>query len=247
MSGTLTAVDAKIKRAERYIAECAKLTQSWINSGPYRVEVEDDPEDSGRLRWILREQRPDPVPRADFGLVLGDAVHNLRSSLDHLACGLIAEVSRSPLTRESSFPVFREPGPKTPQQVKSLVCGKVSGARQDLIDKLCALEPYEGVHHELLWALHHLDILDKHRLLVTAAGATGSVMWNLGQMARNLADTAFVDAPEEIREMITGAPNHWIEINATVVTFPLEDGTELTSAPKDIDSSEGHEYQFPFT
>lgn len=240
MSDPLVAIDRKTERAGRHIADLDAAISYFIGSNPYRVEIQGDPNDSDRVRWILRETRPDPVPTVEFAVCIGDAVHNLRAALDHLACGLVSEVSDAPITRDTMFPIFRDPGTRTTNDIKSLVQGVVHGARQDLIDKLCTLEPYEGGHHEMLWALNYLDIVDKHRVLITAAGATRQVAVNMGAMMR----AAFAEATEESARLAQETPDTWITLNAAKVTFPLKDGTELTSAPRE--SSEPYDqFQFP--
>lgn len=239
-SNALAGIDGKIERAEGHIADLDTAIGHFINSGPYRVEINDDPKDPDRVCWILREQRPDPMPTVEFAVLIGDAVHNLRAALDHLACGLVSEVSHAPITRETMFPIFRNPGPHTANDVKALVTRKVDGARQDLIDKLCTLEPYEGGHQEMLWALNYLDIVDKHRVLITAAGATGQLAINTGAMMRR----AFAGETGEGAALAQRASDDWITLNAAKVTFPLEDGTILMSAPRDH-SEPYDQYQFP--
>lgn len=239
-NNALAGIDGKIERAEGHIVDLDTAIGDFINSDPYRVEVNDDPKDPDRVCWMLREQRPDTMPTVEFAVLIGDAVHNLRAALDHLACGLVSEASHVPVTRETMFPIFRDPGPRTANDMKALVTSKVSGARQDLIDKLCTLEPYEGGHHEMLWALNYLDVVDKHRVLITAAGATRQLAINMGAMMR----TMFAGETGEGATLAQQTPDSWITLNAAEVTFPLEDGTVLTSAPRE-NSEPYDQFQFP--
>jgi hypothetical protein len=214
--------------------------QRWLNTEPYIVTVEDDLNAQDRVRWVLREKKPGMMPVSDFGVMIGDIVHNLRSALDQLAYRLVVGVSQAPITRAISFPIFRDSGLKTPQQVNSLVRDTVRGSRPHLIDKLSRLEPYEGGRHQILWALHYLDIIDKHRLLVTAAGATRQLRMNAGAMHRSF----FADATGEEGDIARASPDLWITLNAAETTFPLEDGTELTSGPR-ANSKPYDQFQFP--
>lgn len=240
MGDTLVGIDRKIERAEGHIADLDSAISDFVHSDPYRVEIDDDPKDPDRVRWILREQRTDPMPTVEFAVLIGDAVHNLRTVLDHLACGLVSEVSHAPITRETMFPIFRVAGPRTANDMKALVKSKVDGARKHLIDKLCTLEPYEGGHHQMIWALNYLDIVDKHRVLITAAGATRQLAMNMGPLMR----AAGAGATEELALFAQGIPDTWITVNAAEVTFPLKDNTVLTSAPRD--SSEPYDqFKFP--
>lgn len=45
------------------------------------------------------------------------------------------------------------------------------GMGQDAVDAISAVEPYRGGKGEMLWRLHSLSVIDKHRLPITVAGA----------------------------------------------------------------------------
>jgi hypothetical protein len=55
---------------------------------------------------------------------------------------------------------------------------QVSGIRQDAIDAIAAMEPFKGGRNEKLWQLHALNIIDKHRSLITVGSAFRS--FNIG-------------------------------------------------------------------
>jgi hypothetical protein len=100
-----------------------------------------------------------------LSLIAGDAIHNLRSALDYLAYEL-AEISSPGGFDESRifFPISdgRDNHEARLRDIRSIL-------RQDAIDALRVLQPYRGGkgHGNTLWCLHRLDILDKHRLLIT--------------------------------------------------------------------------------
>ena len=43
---------------------------------------------------------------------------------------------------------------------------------QDAIDAISAIEPYEGGNGDILWRLHRLSIIDKHRLPLAIVGGS---------------------------------------------------------------------------
>lgn len=75
----------KIKRAKKHISDLQYYVDSFIKKQPYRIVTEQDPETSN-LRWVIRvrKQLPNDIPA-----IIGDAIHNLRSALDLLACDLV--------------------------------------------------------------------------------------------------------------------------------------------------------------
>ena len=74
-------VIAKLNRADRHIVDLGDLVERFLTSQPFAVErvVSED----GR-RHVVRWTRTAEIP-VEISLVAGDAVHNLRSALDHLA------------------------------------------------------------------------------------------------------------------------------------------------------------------
>ena len=125
------------------------------------------------------------VPLARVGLTLGDAIHNLRSALDHLAYGLSIS-NKANLTQAEErtiyFPICGDAsdwGRKVETDLRF-----VGGTDRDIIrrhqpylrpDSIAVSNAPVGFHP--LLALHRLDIIDKHRLIptiVTDAGVSAA-------------------------------------------------------------------------
>jgi len=90
----------KIDWAEQHFVKFCGLVDAFADSHPYTV--------SRRLegkrkvpRWRLEFTS---MPDDDLPLVLGDVLYNMRSSLDHLACALVASSRRT----SSFFPIITE-------------------------------------------------------------------------------------------------------------------------------------------
>jgi hypothetical protein len=182
---------SKIKWAKKHIADLSKERVTFLGSNSYYGIPKFDAE-TNRTRFIL-ESVPD-VP-AEIRMLLGDVAHNLRTALDHLACELV----RSTGTAEPKvyFPIC-----ESEQIYKAESGGKTKGmpdSAKKLIDRLC---PYGGGDH-LLWGLHQLDIIDKHRLLLTATLKTGSWSVTLDQTDRdyNFAFVAALKAGDVIGDL----------------------------------------------
>jgi hypothetical protein len=116
--------------------------------------------------FVLREL-PE-IPRA-ISLSIGDAVHNLRTALDYLACALVVHNGNTP--KNVYFPIAETLAryqTESPSKTKGMALGT-----KKLIDDL---HPH-GEGNSGFYALHLLDIIDKHRLLPTVAMGIGN--WNV--------------------------------------------------------------------
>jgi hypothetical protein len=119
------------------------------------VAIEDpDPNGPNNVIVVVEEE---PFPLA-FNVEVGAYINTIRSSLDILASSLSAR-NGMPDNREAYFPIF--------QSGRYLAIGLeskkwLSPAERSIIK---TLKPYRG-GNELLWSLHQLDIMRKHRRLI---------------------------------------------------------------------------------
>src|SRR5260370_40746829 len=77
----LIGVRDKTEWAKKHIVYLNEAIQSFLKSDPYHVAPKGDP-NTGQLRYYVTHAEPAP---ASIALVAGDAIHNIRSALDHLA------------------------------------------------------------------------------------------------------------------------------------------------------------------
>jgi hypothetical protein len=77
----LAFIRLKIERANKHIGDIDAASRVFFNTKLYKVATKRDPE-TRKLIYYLSSV--DPVP-ASFATAAGDAIHNLRCSLDHLA------------------------------------------------------------------------------------------------------------------------------------------------------------------
>lgn len=171
----------KVKWAKKHIANLSEESISFLGSNPY-YGVPKFVAETNRTLYIL-ESVPEVPP--EIRLLLGDIAHDLRTALDHLACELVR--STGVAEPKVYFPIC-----ENEKIYKAEAGGKTRGMpdpAKQLIDRLC---PYGGGNH-LLWGLHQLDIIDKHRLLLTTTLKTGSWAVTLDQTARDYS-FAFISA-----------------------------------------------------
>lgn len=147
----------KIERAERHIRDLQAAIDAFLACDPYPIRIEDDPKQ--RIRRITIDfvaAIPDEV-----ALIAGDAAHNLRSALDITICDIGASLGDH--TRRARFPFATNP-----DDFEAELKRKVKGFPPDILNLIRGLKPYDG-GDDVLRALHRLDIIDKHQIIVPAA------------------------------------------------------------------------------
>lgn len=92
----------KIARAKKHFDELQNEIRIYSERRPYEVRWERQREGKDRKwLWVLRFTER---PGSDFGIIIGDIIHNLRSALDHLAVALAPPDRQS----QAGFPIVRE-------------------------------------------------------------------------------------------------------------------------------------------
>lgn len=194
-------VDAKFRRANWHIDQLEAAVASFSGSEPFVLEEREEPE-TGDIVYRVRIRLAPPV---DWSLLVGDAIHNARSALDHLAWALVERDGGKP-GEYTCFPIADKPTGYGDRLRKAL-----HGASQATRNAVRDLEPWQG-GDERLWRLHRLDIIDKHRLLVRVGVAQRGILLGM------------TFAGFDGGEPIDMGP---LEILAADRQFPLEDGAEV--------------------
>ncbi len=193
----------------------------WMNSGGYRFERQYD--DDGTLRFTLRFGALPP----EWALLMGEAVHGMRASLDHLVYALSALEQGRALdedeARWTEFPIFgREPLSEQTQRRK---IGLIGPALQETIRKVQPSERGSDYRRTMLWLLHDLDNRIKHRSIEPQLMSMSSVF-----PAFAVVDVAHVVLPNgplhDGVEVFVGTPadpaaRHSL-VASMVVVFPFD-------------------------
>ena len=151
----------KTERANKHIADLDTGITAFLDSKPYTLGAKPHPVPQIE-HTTLFVASVEPVPDC-LAPIVGDAVHNLRSALDHLAWQLV-EASGGTPNRDTYFPIC-----KTPQQYASAIGkGEIKRMRSGAEKILSSIQPY-ATGDDTLRFIHELDRFDKHRLLITVA------------------------------------------------------------------------------
>ena len=102
LMGAQREIRLKLSRAEKHLCDLDAAIRFFCESKPYRISVKPHP--VAEIDYVrLFVESVTPVP-AEIGLIIGDAVHNLRSALDHLAFQLVLANGKTPVTT-TEFPI----------------------------------------------------------------------------------------------------------------------------------------------
>jgi len=154
----LILVRIKIERAKKHLAEMQ--AEILANRNRYLHIVISDKPALGFSQMNDDPKQKVPTLPANVIATAGDVVHNLRSALDHLAYQLVVVGTPSVEPhRRIEFPIAKDA--TTYESTKAV---KVEGMRPEAVKAIDALQPYKGgCHGDILWRIHELDNINKHR------------------------------------------------------------------------------------
>jgi hypothetical protein len=154
MSDPFNSVQVKLGRTRQLINQLATAINDY--RGARLVPEQIDPQMIG---WIVKV----PYEPNEVVAILGDTVHNLRTSLDHLAVTVVGLNKGN--TKNVYFP-FAENADELESQIKSKHFDRASA---EAVDLLKSLKPFKG-GSAALRAIHDLDVMDKHHTLIPVYG-----------------------------------------------------------------------------
>jgi len=153
----------KIERAKQHVSDLHSRLWAFAQTDFYSLIVERNPETGEQgLEFAVTK----PVPE-ELALVMGDAIHNLKSALDFTVNEVVFRRLKL-YDSHTRFP-FRETAQKLESAVNGGLITQASKAVSNHIVNV--IKPYKG-GNDPLCALHDLNILDKHRLLLPVIQAT---------------------------------------------------------------------------
>ncbi len=164
MSTALTHIAAKLERADQHIVQLGTEAEAFSNETPHRELIDYDAEAAKAFKAFHLNR----VVPARLSILTGEAIYQMRSSLDHLACALILKDGGT-VTDGSQFPIFRfEPvKPENLGRYKRQIEGIT---RPAVLAAIEALQPHtrgDGRDFHWLQILKVLSNLDKHKTLIT--------------------------------------------------------------------------------
>ncbi len=150
----------KIKRAQQHINDLNREVTEFLSRKPFQLRVSEKRDPHRRIIYIKAKE---PIPEI-ITMILGDAVHNLRSAIDQLAWGIVGSKAKKP--RQVGFPFV-----ETAEALSSAIATRqMNVAPEKVIEEIHLLQPYPS-GNKYLHAVKSLDETDKHRnILIVATG-----------------------------------------------------------------------------
>ncbi len=184
-------VKAKLRRTTQVIDEITSMGKSLLHDRGPAVTVERERSDDRLLERF--RARIDRQPPPEFGVLVGDAVHNLRSALDHIVFGLaVAGGGKYPPEGKHrlQYPIelkqraFEDAEPDRLRNVSVPAVEWIESSqpyhhvyRPITVDPGSDLEVAAPPEHHPLALLRDLSNQDKHRNVAAAAVLSLGPIW----------------------------------------------------------------------
>ena len=151
----------KLDRAKHHLDDLKAEIGAWEHSEPYSIVHEPDPD--GTDQFLIRV-RARPIPQYPFSLIVGDLIHNLRSSLDHLVHALsIRGGASQEVAHRTEFPIFKDHAEFKKRGRNKIMY--LSETEQAIVESVQPYRTGDEWAFDHLWVLHSMSNIDKHRLL----------------------------------------------------------------------------------
>lgn len=146
----------KIERADHHIDDLDTTFSRFVRDNQYEPSVANHPEtETARIHIEFARAAP---PLNWYATIIGDAIHNLRTALDHMTWEMVGNDGGTQ-NRQLKFPVGNS------RARFEVACNGIRTPSQVVKDALVALEAFPGGKGETLYQLSLLDNADKHTVL----------------------------------------------------------------------------------
>jgi hypothetical protein len=159
----------KIGRAYHHLNILEEQVGSFFKTDPYTIITRFN---ADRTECRFNISVSDRIPQDEWGLIVGDCVHNVRSALDHLVWEIAESFSgHQPTDSDTQFPIFRTRDAFCTSCERYI--GRLPVYAQALIEQL---QPYHAScpSEHPLWLCRHLDNDDKHKIIPVVAAVVQS-------------------------------------------------------------------------
>ncbi|UTP38987.1 hypothetical protein M9M90_17445 [Phenylobacterium sp. LH3H17] len=196
----------KIGRAARHVAALRGEIAAYQARVPIYMDCYIDENDPQYMAWSINIAEAVPY---EWAPIIGDIVHNLRASLDLLACEAVR------LNGNSGEGVYF-PFAKSESEMEAMIVRRMPGASPEAYDLVRRFQPYTGGNGALR-GVHDLDIIDKHQTLLPVAGEISHATGGIG-----LEDiTTRVGRPAQGTALIEAYAMHGLMAGITPAKFAL--------------------------
>ncbi|HEY7097450.1 MAG TPA: hypothetical protein VH437_12045 [Terriglobales bacterium] len=214
---SLDSVKRKVLWSAQHLNSIEPQAMRYFSTDPGKVVSEEEPQ-TGRI--ILRFRQQTPIPD-EIPLIIGDAIQNLRSSLDYLVWELVLAANNVP-TDKNMFPICSTEDAFNNQVARH----RLDGVPVDAIAEIKALQPY---HYGQQWEKAPIQAIDtfcnvnKHRRLLLSvlavhASRTEIISSASGTSVQSTLSPRYHDAELAVGP-VPSAIDEEMEMKGQVVTF----------------------------
>lgn len=226
-------IRVKIQRARKNVDEAAAFIKSYLDKKPFTVSYKRDPATRRLIYYVSSVEEPDP----ELSGIVGDALHNLRSALDHIAYQLVMIGTGQTPSRRVYFPIW-----DSQAKYESKGRRQIEGARPEAITAVDGIRPYKG-GNDRLWQLQKLNNVDKHRLLIMVGSALSGV--NIAEtLYRGMRETLLEQGMDRLLEAFRSSEMPPLFLRPGDNLFPLKPDAELFVDGPDAEPSERVTFRF---
>lgn len=181
----------KIERAKKHVNDLNDIIIDFLADKPFELWSRYKKKPSQRFLFVKQHK---DIP-TEVSLIIGDAIHNLKSALDILAFRMVGD--KAPTPQRVLFPFA-----SSEKGLQGSIGNRQLGlAGEKVVDTIKGLQPYAG-GNKLLYGIQILDTKDKHHFVIT----TGQVAHITGDQLRILTGTQVVGPGVLEFDVPTGKP-----------------------------------------
>ena len=152
----MESADAKMIRAHENIEGIAREINEWFASIEVKIYLKTAPDIPAP--WLVVHVT-DYIPPIRLSILIGECVHNMRSAIDNLVCGLALTLKSTSKCRCLAFPLLKDQ-----QDWDDNADKKLKGIPPAAKDAIRQLQPWaDTVSPNPLTILNKLSNIDKHR------------------------------------------------------------------------------------
>lgn len=155
--------ELKYARAAHLANELRGRIDEWSAAETLLARIHRVDEHTIEFRMVVKRE----PPIDEWSLILGDALHNLRSAFDTLIWALATIDGAQPkMPTQVTFPLTKS------ERDWNARVATLESVPAVFLERVKRLQPWvDGVERDksMLWLLHRFDIVDKHRGLISGA------------------------------------------------------------------------------
>jgi hypothetical protein len=205
-SDQLAGVNEKLKRAEESIGDLNSQIVAFLKERP-EGGFSDDKQKAAKELAEFHAKRVIPLR---FGVIAGEVIHHLRSSLEHIAWMLSSAEYQRKHPKWIAFPIFEvDPDASGDKDKITSYNRQVKGILdKGALDLIKRLQPYNAPSpaDDPLTILHSLSNEDKHHTLILVVSSWGLTFTIPTTLFRSVAIVGLDDKKEWLDPALTAKP-----------------------------------------